>query len=109
MMMALAALIGMSGIEVGQTEAGIMASNAALIALVLISGRFSTAVSMAIVSFFALFHGISHGAEMPLATESLSYMAGFIAATSLLHGIGLFCASLWTRRLSGCDVVADSL
>ncbi len=107
--MGLAALVGMTGVEIIGTEAGIMASNAALIALVLISSRFSTAVSMAIVGFFALFHGISHGAEMPMATETLSYMAGFIGATSLLHGIGLLFASLWAKRTQNNVIVANSL
>lgn len=107
--MALAALIGMTGIEIIGTEAGIIASNAALIALVLISSRFSTAVSMVIVGFFALFHGISHGAEMPLATESLAYMTGFVTATGLLHGIGLLAASLWPHRWSRRTAAANSI
>ena len=104
LMMAVAALVGMSGIEIIQTETGIMASNAALIALVLITPRFSTPLSIAIVGFFALFHGFSHGAEMPLATESLSYMAGFMAATALLHGIGVLLVTVWSNRLSSADV-----
>ncbi len=43
------------------------------------------------VGFFALFHGLAHGAEMPANAGGLSYGAGFIAATCLLHlaGIGL--------------------
>jgi urease accessory protein len=88
-LMALSALIGMAGVSIAYTETGIMASNAVFIALLLISYRFSTVTSMAIVGFFALFHGLSHGAEMPLATESLSYMSGFVCATALLHGLGL--------------------
>lgn len=99
LMMSVAALAGMSGIEITQTETGILASNAALIALILISHRFSTLLSMTIVGFFALFHGFSHGAEMPLATESLSYMAGFSAATGLLHGTGLLAAIVLSQRI----------
>lgn len=107
--MALSALLGMTGLSFAYTEAGIMASNAALIALILISTRFSTSISMAIVGFFALFHGISHGAEMPLAAESLSYMTGFVIATGFLHGAGVFVATLWKNRLSGRSIVANSL
>jgi urease accessory protein len=55
---------------------------------------------MTIVGFFALFHGVSHGAEMPLAAESLAYMTGFVTATSVLHGTGLLSASLWNRYRS---------
>jgi urease accessory protein len=108
-LMTLAALIGMSGIAVAGTETGIMVSNAALIALLLISSRLSTAVSIVIVGFFALFHGISHGVEMPLAIESLSYMIGFIMATSLLHGAGLLGASLWKRQVLWNDFAEKSL
>lgn len=107
--MVLAALVGMSGIEITGTETGIIVSNAVLIALVLISPRFSMPVSMVIVGFFALFHGISHGAEMPLATESLSYMIGFSTATSLLHGTGLLFATLLSKRVSPNGIVANSL
>lgn len=109
LVMTLAALVGITGVEMSCTETGIMASNAVLIALVLISYRFSTAVSMAIVGFFALFHGISHGAEMPVAIESLSYIGGFISATSLLHGIGGLFGSLWTKRSANNGIVASSL
>jgi urease accessory protein len=90
--MALAALMSMSGVDVSEKETGIIVSNAALIALILVSTlstRFSTFVSMIIVGFFALFHGISHGVEMPTTMESEMYMVGFMIATSLLHGIGL--------------------
>jgi urease accessory protein len=109
LVMVLSALLGMAGLSFAYTETGIMASNAVLIALVLISSRFSTAVSMAIVGFFAIFHGISHGAEMPLATESLSYMSGFITATSLLHGAGLCLAWLLFNRFSCSAIVTDAL
>lgn len=98
-LMALSALAGMAGISVAATETGIMASNAALISLLLISPRFSIATSMAIVGFFAIFHGISHGAEMPLAAESLTYMSGFICATALLHAGGLLIAFCRRPRL----------
>jgi urease accessory protein len=44
-----------------------------------------------LVGVFAIFHGISHGAEMPEMAAPLAYGAGFVLATTALHlaGIGL--------------------
>lgn len=97
--MAVSAILAMTGIDVACTEPGILFSNAAMIALVLISYRFSTATSMAIIGLFAVFHGFSHGMEMPVASESLSYIAGFVSATGLLHlmGILLACLLVWIK------------
>ena len=44
---------------------------------------------MALVGAFALLHGHAHGAEIPAGASALTYAAGFIAATAMLHGIGI--------------------
>jgi urease accessory protein len=44
---------------------------------------------MALVGFFAVFHGHAHGAEMPETASGLAYGVGFILATALLHASGL--------------------
>jgi urease accessory protein len=44
---------------------------------------------MGLVAFFAVFHGYAHGAEMPETMSGLAYGAGFVAATALLHGVGI--------------------
>ena len=100
--MAVSAILAMTGIDMPYTESGILFSNAAMIALVLISYRFSTATSMAIIGLFAVFHGFSHGMEMPVASESLSYITGFVTATGLLHlmGILLACVLVWVSTTS---------
>ena len=41
------------------------------------------------MAFFAVFHGYAHGAEMPETASGLAYGAGFVAATAVLHGIGI--------------------
>ena len=46
-----------------------------------------TTVGMAVVGFFALFHGYAHGGELGEAT-SLPFMVGFALATALLHAVG---------------------
>jgi urease accessory protein len=51
--------------------------------------RLPAPAGMALVGFFALFHGVAHGTEMPATAGGLSYGAGFMAATILLHAVGL--------------------
>ena len=47
------------------------------------------AAAMALVGFFALFHGHAHGAEMPTDASGLAYASGFMLATAILHAIGV--------------------
>jgi urease accessory protein len=79
-------------------ELGIMGSLVVLGALVAFAARLPVAVGALIVGVFAVFHGHAHGAEMPLA--SLPYGVGFIAATAMLHGIGI-AAGLYSRGTAG--------
>jgi urease accessory protein len=44
---------------------------------------------MAVVGFFAVFHGYAHGVEAPDNASGFLYGAGFVAATALLHGAGV--------------------
>jgi urease accessory protein len=47
------------------------------------------AAAMALVGFFAIFHGYAHGLETPETASGLLYGLGFVSATSLLHGLGI--------------------
>ena len=47
-----------------------------------------TAAVLAVVAFFALFHGFAHGQEVPAAGTILAYLAGFTLATAVLHVAG---------------------
>jgi urease accessory protein len=38
---------------------------------------------------FAVFHGYAHGAEMHPDASALTYGIGFMAATAILHGVGI--------------------
>src|SRR5690606_6725508 len=51
--------------------------------------RLPVAGAVALVGAFAVFHGHAHGTEMPAGTGGLSYAAGFVAATALLHLLGI--------------------
>jgi urease accessory protein len=87
--MAAAAVFGHFVGPVSGIEQGIAASMLALGLLIAASVRLPVAVSMGVVGLFAVFHGLAHGAEMPGTAAGLSYGAGFVAATALLHVTGL--------------------
>lgn len=75
-------------IDLPFVEPTIAASVVVLGLLALVALRVPALVGMAVVGFFALFHGYAHGGELGDAT-STSFMAGFALATALLHAAGL--------------------
>jgi urease accessory protein len=57
-------------------------------ALIMAAVRLPSAVAMAVVGLFAVFHGYAHAIEAPTSGTGL-YILGFVAATALLHAAGL--------------------
>jgi len=53
--------------------------------------------SLALVAFFAIFHGHAHGTELPPGQSAMLYSMGFVVATGGLHaaGIGLGESRRW--------------
>jgi urease accessory protein len=99
-MMIAGGAMGMAGLPMPFVENAIALSVIALGAVVALNIAPPVLVSMAIVGFFALFHGQAHGAEMPAGVSSLGYAAGFVLATSLLH-VGGIAAGLTLPRFGG--------
>ena len=87
--MAFAGALGMAGIQLPFAEVGIALSVVVLGLAIAFPLKLSTVATMALVAFFALFHGHVHGAEMPGGMSAFPYAAGFVAATALLHAIGV--------------------
>ena len=83
------AVVGFAGLPLPWVEIGIAASVIVLGLMVALAVKPSLAVSIALVSLFALMHGHSHGTELPQAASPLDYGAGFLIATAVLHAIGL--------------------
>ena len=98
--MAAAGLAGMSGVALPTTEVGIAASIIVLGGAIALRLSMSVAAAMALVGFFAMFHGYAHGLETPETASGLMYGLGFVAATALLHGLGI-CIGLAVGRLDG--------
>jgi urease accessory protein len=87
--MAVGAALGFGGVSLAWIEIGIALSVVVLGAMVAFRARPSLAVSVPLIGLFALLHGYSHGVELPAEASALSYAAGFIGATLVLHLIGI--------------------
>lgn len=116
-MMLAGGLLGMGGVALLSVELGIAASLVVLGTLVALAVRPSVVLGMAIVGIFAVFHGHAHGAEAPEAAAPALYAAGFVAATGLLHLLGIagFRSAVAAKagsilvRLTGAAVAAGGL
>jgi len=87
--MAAAGLAGMNGVALPMTEVGIAASIVVLGGAIALRLSMPVAAAAALVGFFAIFHGYAHGLETPDTASGLLYGLGFVAATALLHGLGI--------------------
>lgn len=87
-MMLVGAAAGFAGIKLPLVEAGIVASVLVLGALIVADIRLPSALAMALVGLFAVFHGYAHALEAPTGGTGL-YILGFVAATAVLHAAGL--------------------
>jgi urease accessory protein len=89
---------GLTGISVPFVEPGIVGSVIILGAIIAVGRRMPAAAAMCLVGVLAVFHGYAHATEMPANASGLTYAAGFVAATALLHltGIGL---SIGTQKI----------
>jgi urease accessory protein len=98
-LMTLGGAMGMAGIHLPMVETGILVSILVLGLLIAAAVRLPTAAGMAIVGLFALFHGHSHGTELPAAATGVTYAIGFILATALLHACGIGLGLLAQKKL----------
>ncbi|HMA72169.1 MAG TPA: HupE/UreJ family protein [Xanthobacteraceae bacterium] len=87
--MGVAGLAGSAGVGLPYAETGIALSVVVLGMVAVFGVAIPIAAAMGLVAFFAIFHGYAHGIEMPETVSGLAYGAGFVAATAMLHGIGI--------------------
>jgi urease accessory protein len=87
--MSVGGTLGMLHMPLPFVEPGILASVVALGLLVALAIDLPVSAGVAIISLFALFHGHSHGTEVPENAGGLEYIAGFAVATALLHAAGI--------------------
>ncbi len=108
--------LGMFGVSLPFVEVGIALSIVVLGIAVAVKWNWPLTAAMAMVGLFAVFHGHAHGTEMPLDASGASYALGFVAATGLLHlvGIGIGFAigksgELYSHRVTQAGGVAVAL
>jgi len=113
MVMAFGGMLGLMGVPLPGTEVGIALSAVALGAMVATEARPPLFVAALLVGFFAIFHGYSHGTEIPPDQNGVLYSVGFVIATGLLHltGIAIGLIHRWPSgqmilRLGGAGVAA---
>jgi len=70
-------------------ENGIAVSLLLLGLFIVFAIKLPTFVGMMAVSLFAVFHGVAHGIELPLAALPFWYVSGFIFSTVLLMSVGV--------------------
>lgn len=83
---------GAAGLRMPGVESGIAASLLALGLLIALRLNLPRILQLGATALFALFHGVAHGLELP-ATTPLATTFGFLAATALLHALGLVIAA----------------
>ena len=66
----------------------ILASVVVLGAAIAFALRPPLPLACAVIALFGMAHGYAHGLEAP-GLGGLPYAAGFVVATSMLHGVGL--------------------
>ena len=95
--MALGGALGILGVPMPGIETGIALSGVILGLMVAFAAKPPLRIAGAIVALFAIFHGHAHGTELPEAANALTYAAGFVIATGLLHlsGIALGLLARW--------------
>lgn len=104
------ALAGVAGLHLPAVEPIIMASLLVLGLLVASRATLPNWAGSALVGFFALFHGMAHGAELPHAASPAYFIAGFMLATLALHLIGLVAGfnlkqrHAWLTRIAGAGI-----
>jgi len=87
--MTIGGLLGAAGVHVPGVEFIILLSVPVFGWMILERKTWSPAATTALAGFFAFFHGLAHGNEMPVSASVGSFAFGFIAATLLLHGVGI--------------------
>ena len=87
-------VLGATEVPLPWVEPGILTSVVVLGLLIVAAVQLPVAAGAAIIAMFALLHGHAHGGEVHLELAAVSHALGFVAATVILHAIGLAVASV---------------
>ena len=88
--MSLGAIISLSNIFVlFHVEYIIVISVIILGLLIFLKWLPSEMIAIILISLFAIYHGYSHGSEIPKAIDPLNFIIGFVISTGLIHILGI--------------------
>lgn len=104
LVMAFGGALGVIGLPLPYVEVGIALSAIVLGLMVVLAARPPLWIAALLVAVFAIFHGHAHGAELPEASNPLTYAIGFVLATGLMHLVGIAFGTL-TKTRNGSYVV----
>jgi urease accessory protein len=109
LVMLIGAFLGLYGVQFAYVETAILLPLVIMGGLLAV-GRWSipTAALGSLIAIIAMMHGLAHGTEVPVSASAYTYLIGMIAATGLLHGLGLVLGLIlnrtktrWLLRLYG--------
>jgi urease accessory protein len=111
LVMAFGGLLGIVGVPLPGAEAAIAISAVVLGLMVALAVRLPIWTATAVVGVFAIFHGYTHGAELPAGANAVAYCTGFVIATGLLHlsGIALALTARWPAGYIGVRGVGAAI
>jgi urease accessory protein len=89
LVMAFGGVLAILGVPVPAAETGIAASAIVLGLMVALAARPPLWSAAVLVGAFAIFHGFSHGRELPAGANAVAFASGFVIATGLLHLSGI--------------------
>lgn len=107
-MMIVGGFLGFSCISLPYVEQGILLSILVFGGLIAASARFPLVLAALVTGAFALFHGHSHGTEIPAVASGLYYAAGFALSTAALHASGVGLGFLIKEKLGSARLVRYS-
>jgi urease accessory protein len=111
--MAFGGALGVLGVPLPSVESGIAVSGVVLGLMVAFAAKPPLWVAAVIVGFFAVFHGHAHGTELPDSANAMTFSAGFVISTGLLHLCGIAFGTLtrwpWGRIAVRAGGVAIAL
>jgi urease accessory protein len=79
-------------------ENGIALSLLLLGLFIVLPIKLPTFIGMMAVSLFAIFHGVAHGSQWPIAASPFWYASGFIVASGLLLTVGVMTCTARVER-----------
>jgi len=97
--LAVGGVLGLYAIDLPHVEGAIAISVLALGFVIAARASLPAVVAMAIVGFFAIFHGHAHGMEIPRLAEPWKYVLGFMLASAVLHLSGVLIGLIGRREI----------